>query len=182
MKQNLNNFNKEFDKILSIDPSGTGTTGIYFRNGEVEEFLQYQGKDWKEHYKFIQQLVRDYQPNILLFEDTNYIHKRTKDGLNLFRLLGAIECLEVKQIEKVNVLRVKELTKKMLVEAKHQNLNKMSVTYQIKDLDCKTQKLLSWVEYKVGRGKGWMYKNKRVSIHCLESYLVYWLSKISNNY
>ncbi|CAG8748253.1 4923_t:CDS:2, partial [Ambispora leptoticha] len=70
------------DKILSIDPSGTGT-------------------------------IQQYQPNILLYEDTNYIHKRTKDGLNLFRLLGAIECLEVERMERVNVLKVKELTKQL---------------------------------------------------------------------
>jgi len=32
-------------RILSIDPSGTGTTGIYFKNGKQEAFNSYQGKD-----------------------------------------------------------------------------------------------------------------------------------------
>ena len=90
---------------------------------------------------------------MVIFEDTNYIHKRTKDGLNLFRLLGAIECLEVEKIERVNVLEVKKLTKQLLAGIKK----------------------LENLTYEVGRGKGWMYKNKRVSIHCLEAYLVYWL-------
>jgi hypothetical protein len=89
----------------------------------------------------------------VLFEDTNYIHRKTKDGLSLFRLLGALEVLGVEKVERINVLKVKELTKKLL-----------KGTYQIKDL-----------EYKIGRGKGWMFKGKRVSIHQLESYLVYYL-------
>ncbi|CAG8760596.1 26290_t:CDS:2, partial [Racocetra persica] len=42
------------------------------------------------------------------------INKPTKDGLNLFRLLGAIECLEVQQVKSVNVLKVKEMTKRLL--------------------------------------------------------------------
>jgi len=49
----------------------------------------------------------------------------------LFRLLGALECLEVK-VNSVNVLRVKELTKKLL-----------KGTIKIENL-----------EYKKGRGKG----------------------------
>ena len=52
--------------------------------------------------------------NQVIYEDTNYIHKRTKDGLNLFRLLGALECLPIQQVKSVNVLKVKEMTKKLL--------------------------------------------------------------------
>jgi len=76
--------------------------------------------------------VKERGINSVIFEDTNYIHKRTKDGLNLFRLLGALECLPVQQINSVNVLRVKELTKKLL-----------KGTFQIAEL-----------EFKKGRGKG----------------------------
>jgi len=68
----------------------------------------------------------------VLFEDTNYIHKRTKDGLSLFRLLGALECLEVQKVTSINVLRVKELTKKLL--------NGIAK--------------IEGIEYKQGRGKG----------------------------
>jgi len=39
-----------------------------------------------------------------------------------------------------------------------------------------TEKLAE-LEYKQGRGKGWMFQGKRVSIHQLEAYLVYWLWK-----
>lgn len=33
------------------------------------------------------------------------------------------------------------------------------------------------LEYLPGRGKGWMFDKKRISIHCLEAYLVYLLWK-----
>ena len=77
-------------------------------------------------------LTKVFKLDILLYEDTNYIHKKTKDGLNLFRLLGALEVLEVEKVERVNVLAVKKLTKKLLAG-----------TYQIKE-----------IEYLPGRGKG----------------------------
>lgn len=139
------------DKILSIDPGGK--TGVYFRNGAKEEFIEIN-KQWKETYGEIKGLVKERQVQQVIFEDTNYIHKRTRDGLNLFRLLGGLECLEVERIERVNVLAVKKLTKQLLTGVKE----------------------LEGIEYLKGRGKGWMFKGKRVSIHCLEAYLVYWLA------
>ena len=139
------------NKILSLDPGGK--TGIYYRNGKEEEFLEIN-KIWKETYEDVRELVKEEKINQVIFEDTNYIHKRTKDGLNLFRLLGALECLEV-EVNSVNVLRIKELTKKLL-----------KGIVKIKE-----------IEYKKGRGKGWMFKGKRISIHQLEAYLVYLLGK-----
>ena len=138
------------DKIISLDPGGK--TGIYFRNGKEEQFIEIN-RPWKETYGEIKELVREKKANLVLFEDTNYIHKRTKDGLNLFRLLGALEVLEAQEIKSINVLAVKKLTKQLLAG-----------TYRIKE-----------IEYLLGRGKGWMYKGKRVSIHCLEAYLIWYL-------
>ena len=142
--------------LIAIDPGGT--TGIYFTNGKQEQFLEIN-QPWKETYKEIKELIKQKQTNLIIYEDTNYIHKKTKDGLNLFRLLGALECLPVEQIKSVNVLTVKKLTKQLLAGIK-----------QIKE-----------IEYKKGRGKGWMYKGKRISIHQLEAYLVYYLLKDKNN-
>jgi len=87
----------------------------------------------------------------LLFENTNFISNRTSDSLNLIRLLGAIECLNVNEVKSVNVLKVKEMSKQLFKGTK-----------TIKDL-----------QYLPGRGKGWMFKGKRVSIHCLEAFIVY---------
>lgn len=140
-------------KVLSIDPSGTGTSGIFFAYGEQKEFYQCQKREWKEHYWFIKSLVEEKKVELVVYEDTNYIHRKTKDGLSLFRLLGGIECLGVKRIESVNVLRVKDLGKKLL----------------------SGREKIEGISYEVGRGKGWMFQNKRISLHQLEAYLVYWL-------
>ena len=146
----LNIVDRMRNKVLTIDPGGK--TGIYYQNEKEEQFLEIN-QPWKETYKEIKELVKEKGIKQVIYEDTNYIHKKTKDGLNLFRLLGALEVLEVEKVSSVNVLKVKELTKQLL----------------------KGVKKLEGLEYKQGRGKGWMFKGERVSIHCLEAYLVYWL-------
>ena len=140
-------------RILAIDPSGTGTNGIFYTNGKEELFNQYKDIYWKNHYTFIASLVKLYKPDLLLFENSNYISNRSKDSLNLIRLLGSIEVLKVPSIESINVLKVKELSKALF-----------SGKAQIPKL-----------EYQPGRGKGWLWKGERISIHCLEAFLVYYL-------
>lgn len=143
-------------KVLAIDPSGTGITGLFFTDSNQKEFYQCQNKDWKDHYVYILNLIKEKQPNLILYEDTNYIHRKTKDGLSLFRLLGALECLSSLfklEINSVSVLRAKELTKKLLAGVEK----------------------LEGIDYQQGRGKGWLWKGQRVSIHQLEAYLVYYL-------
>ena len=121
------------ERILSIDPSGTGTTGLYFTNGKNQEFKEFKDIHWKNHYDFIVSSIKLYLPDLLLFENTNYISNRTSDSLNLIRLLGALECLEqVKEVKSVSVLKVKELSKQLF-----------KGIVKIKDL-----------EYLPGRGKG----------------------------
>ena len=143
----------EDNRILAIDPSGTGTTGIYFKNGIQEEFQQFQSKEWKEHYLNISQLVKIYQPNILLYENTNFISLRGKDMTSLLKLLGSLEVMEIEKVKNIPVDQVKRMVKQLLRgEVKLDNL-----------------------EYKQGRGKGWMYKNQRISIHQLEAFIVYYL-------
>jgi len=142
------------NRILALDPSGTGTTGIYFKNDSQEEFKEYKEKDWKKHYHFISELVKVYQPNILLFESSNFVRIRGKDMTSLFKLLGALEVLAIERIKSIPVDQVKRLAKELFKGVR-----------KIKNL-----------EYLPGRGKGWMYKGKRVSIHQLESFLVYQLS------
>ena len=120
------------DRVLAIDPSGTGTTGIYFKNGEKEEFKEIKEKDWLKHYHFISSLVKVYKPSILLFESSNFIRIRGKDMTSLFKLLGALEVLPIPQIQSVPVHQVKELTKQLLHGIKR----------------------LEGLEYQQGRGKG----------------------------
>lgn len=145
-------------KILSLDPSGTGTTGICLINGSKITFQQYQSPEWKHHYAFIQALTKDYQPNILLYETTNFIRIRGKDMTSLFKLLGVLEVLPVKKVESILVNQVKDLKAKLLKE-----------TRQIKDLT-----------YHLGRGNGWFYQAQKISVHQLDAFLVYWLWKEKN--
>lgn len=140
-------------RIIAIDPSGTGTTGICLIDNKTIEFKEYKDIYWKKHYDFIVSLVKLYQPNLLLFENTNFISNRNKDSLNLIRLLGAIECLAVKKVNSVNVLKVKEMSK-----------NLFRGVIKIDNL-----------QYLPGRGKGWIWKGKRISIHCLEAFIVWYL-------
>jgi len=72
---------------------------------------------------------------------------------SLFKLLGGLESLG--HSEAIPVNQVKELKRKLL----------------------KKQISIPNLTYSVGRGKGWSFKGERISIHCLEAYLVFWLWK-----
>lgn len=144
------------NRIIAIDPSGTGTTGICLINNQTIEFKEFKDIHWRNHYSFIVSLVKLYNPNLLLFENTNFINNRNKDSLNLIRLLGAIECLALKQVQSINVLKVKELAKLLF----------------------KGIVKIAGLEYLPGRGKGWLWKGNRISIHQLEAYLVWYLWNI----
>jgi len=141
------------NKILAIDPSGTGTSGICLISDKTIEFKEIKDIYWKNHYNFIVANIKLYNPSLLLFENTNFISNRTSDSLNLIRLLGAIECLAIKEVKSINVVKVKQLSKQLF-----------KGVVKIENL-----------EYLPGRGKGWMFNGKRVSIHCLEAFIVYWL-------
>ncbi|CAI2202051.1 15793_t:CDS:2, partial [Funneliformis geosporum] len=64
-------------KILSLDPSGTGTTGICLINGSKITFKEF------------------------------------KNMTGLLKLLGALECLPLDQIESLPVHQVKELSQQL---------------------------------------------------------------------
>jgi len=107
-----------------------------------------------------------YKPSPWPFEKVHeFIGRiRGKDMTSLFKLLGALEVLPIQQIKSVPVNQVKELTKQLLHGIKR----------------------LEGLEYQKGRGKGWMFKGSKISLHQLEAYLIYWLwSRLSinvNNY
>ncbi|KLL03877.1 MAG: hypothetical protein MRECE_7c005 [Mycoplasmataceae bacterium CE_OT135] len=142
-------------RILSIDPSGTGTTGVYFQNGRQEAFSQCQGKDWQKHYHFIVSLIKLYQPNLLLYESTNYVSLRGKDMTSLFKLLGALAVLPVEQVKSVPVNQVKDLKGKLL----------------------KGTKTITGLQFAKGRGQGWTLNKQKISVHELDAFLVYWLGR-----
>ena len=99
-------------RILALDPSGTGTTGIFLKNGNYEKFQEFTNSEWKEHWNHITDLLKDFQPKVVLYESTNYIHSRGKDMTSLFKLLGGLESLG--HSEAVPVNQVKGLKQKLL--------------------------------------------------------------------
>ena len=144
-------------KILSIDLSGTGTTGICLINGAKITFQQFQHKDWSEHLTHLTSLILTFAPTLLLYETTNYINSRGKDMTSLFKLMGALESLPCKKAS-VLVNQVKDLKKQLF----------------------KGTKQIPHLTFKKGRGKGWMFKGKRISLHELDAFLVYFLWKEKN--
>ena len=145
-------------RILALDPSGTGTTGIFLKLAQKEEFRAFTFADWEQHLQFLVALVGRFKPSLVLYESTNYINSRGKDMTSLLKLIGGIESLSnhfALKVEKVPVNQVKELKRKLF----------------------KGQVSIPGLSYASGRGKGWSYAGERISVHCLEAYLVYWLWK-----
>ena len=141
---------EQMSKILALDPSGTGTTGVCLINKQIT-FQEFQSKDWKEHVGFIKVLVEKEKPDLLLYENTNYLHQRQHSGtVNLLKLIGAIESLPVKT-ESILVSQVKDLKSKVF----------------------KNQSQISGLEFKYGQG--WFYENQKISLHQLDAFLVCWL-------
>jgi hypothetical protein len=106
--------------------------------------------------------VEGYKPNLLLFENSNYVSLRGKDMTYLWKLLGAIEVLpydfpiEIQTIP-IPVDQVKRLRSKLL----------------------KGEQQIDGLEYLPG--KGWHYQEQKISTHGLDAHLVYWLWKDKQN-
>ena len=149
-------------RVLSIDPSGTGTSGMVFMEGEQTKFASFQSKDWKEHLAFLVEQVKTLQPQTILYEHTHYINLRGKDMTSLFKLFGGIESLVyfgIKEIKAVPVNQVKTLKDKLF-----------KGTQQIPGL-----------EFAKGRGKGWSLNQQKLNLHELDAWLVYWLGRGNDN-
>lgn len=142
-------------RILSLDPSGTGTTGACLINQQIT-LQEFKSSAWKEHLTYIKGLVETYQPNLLLYETTNYINSKGKDMTGLLKLIGAIESLPVQRIESVLVHQVKDLKNKVF----------------------KNQVQIPPLTFKFGAG--WFYEQQKISLHQLDAFLVYWLWKERN--
>ena len=126
-------------------------------------FISHHDQEWKKHWQFIYGLVKQWHPDILLFENTNFIRLRGKDMTSLLKLLGTVETLSlpcsVLRIETILVDQVKRLRSKLL----------------------KGEQTIAGLEYQPG--KGWHHNGQKISVHQLDAYLVYWLwqAKQQNN-
>lgn len=153
-----------FKKILAIDPSGTGTTGIFLKFGEQFKFLNFKSKNWKEHFNWIIEVVKFYQPNVIVYEINNYVGSvnRGRDIINLLKLFGAIETLAYYFAD----VKVYSIPAKKTQHLKEQIKSKT--------------KVISGVDYR--RGMGWTYDSNKIIIHELDAFFTYWIWKSKNYY
>ena len=117
-------------RILSIDPSGTGTTGICLMENDQVIFQEFTNPNWQAHWQTLIGLMEKFQPKLVLYESTNYIHSRGKDMTSLFKLLGGLESLG--HSEAIPVNQVKGLKQKLF----------------------QGKALIAGITYSPGRGKG----------------------------
>jgi hypothetical protein len=117
-------------RILALDPSGTGTTGICLIENDQVSLQEFTNPNWQAHWQILIRLMEEFKPKIVLYETTNYIHSRGKDMTSLFKLLGGLESLG--HSEAIPVHQVKGLKQKLL----------------------KGTKSIPNLAYSVGRGKG----------------------------
>ena len=139
-------------RILALDPSGTGTTGICLIKTSIV-FQEFKSANWKEQAEYIAKIVKEWKPTVVLYENTNYINSKGKDMTGLLKLIGAIESLPVQRIENILVSQVKDLKGKLF----------------------KGVKKIPHLTFKLGQG--WFYSKKRISLHELDAFLVYQLWK-----
>ena len=149
-------------KCLCIDPSGTGTTGVFFfQVGKKSKYIlsEYKSKKWEEHLSFIIEIVETLKPDIIIYENTTYIYGRQHQGtVGLYKLIGGLVTLKyifnfVQKIDSIAVNQIKPFKDKLF-----------SGREKIEGLTCK-----------VGRGKGWRYKRQKISLHQLDAIIVYHL-------
>jgi len=81
-------------------------------------------------------------------------------------LLGALECLATKWLNVINPDYSKEFAVHSINVTRVKEMSKLLLSGRIK---------ITNLEYKKGRGKGWMWKGSRISIHQLEAFIVYYL-------
>lgn len=145
-------------KYLSIDPSGSGTTGIFFYNSETNEelFANFKSKIWKEHFLFIRNFCEKNNVDYIIYETTNFIKVRGYDLTSLFKIFGIIESL-------IYLLPIKKCETVLVREVK--------LSY--KKLKAKTL-IIDKLNYKAGRGGGWFRNGKKMEIHELDAFLTFY--------
>ena len=146
-------------KYLAVDPSGFGTTGLFLYDSDnrKEIFSKFQSKEWIEHFQFIKNFCEEHKVNVLICEFTSFIKFLKKDLLSFHKLIGSIETLpcflsDLNEVKKVYVKEVKALYRKVL------------------DKEISISSLI----FKNGRGGGWFRKNKKISLHELDAFLIFY--------
>ena len=52
-------------RILALDPSGTGTTGIALIENDQVTFKEFTSPEWKEHWQTLIGLMEEFKPKVV---------------------------------------------------------------------------------------------------------------------
>ncbi|HXN54597.1 MAG TPA: hypothetical protein VN854_01365 [Mycoplasmatales bacterium] len=147
-------------KILSIDPSGSGTTALYFLNEDNNEemFRSFNSKHWKDHFLYIKKFCEEEKIDFIIYETTNFIKVKNKDLTSLFKLFGTIETIPytsktVKNCETIFVREVKMLQKKIKEGLPESKIN---------------------LKFIPGRGGGWFRNKQKINIHEADAFIIFY--------
>lgn len=146
--------------VMTIDPSGKGTTGICLVvNDNTILFQEYKNQNWFEHFNFLVELIKKEQPTTIVYENTTYLYGRPHQGtVNLYKLIGAIGAFPllfpfIRLLTSLAANQIKIFKKKLFLGV-----------FQIEGLT-----------YQPGRSHGWYYQKTKISIHQLDSLIIYHL-------
>lgn len=139
------------NSILTLDPSGTSKTGyFYFQNWNTYEIGLIEGKNYLEHAKKIEILLKNKTANILVWE-TSYFWKTSKaqkDLQELVYLNGVLGYLAAKYGLKTQTI----LNHSVLEVSKSQTINGL-----------------------VKSNGNYTFKDKAISIHERDAIIVFWI-------
>lgn len=143
-------------KYLSIDPSGSGTTGVFFWNSKTNEefFTTFKSKSWKDHFVFLLKICEEKKANFIVYETTNFIKIRGSDLTSLFKIFGIIESIPyiIKRVRYCETIFVREV--KLLQKKVKENSSEMKNLF-----------------FKPGRGGGWFRNENKISTHEVDAFL-----------
>jgi len=80
--------------IITIDPSGTSTTGIFcFWNWDKYEIISFSHEKWTKHVDFLVGLIDKHQPEYIAYENSNFLKGAVMNHhfRNLLKVVAGIE-------------------------------------------------------------------------------------------
>lgn len=165
--------------LLSIDPSGTGTTSIFNINDNNFELIK--SENWLHHFYQIQQKIlwikKDKINPIIYFETVKSAYNnQNKDLVPLLKLCGALESYCI--IKNIHYKTVTSDQVKRYVRwfDKIKGLSEKELTY------VRNIKMINFCN-KTGLNKDknkWFYNNEKINAHQRDSVLIYWIGKNNN--
>lgn len=79
---------------ISIDPGATNITGYFcFWTWNKWKFHSFQDIEWEKHIDFLNKLIEDYKPELIIYENSNYLKRAVvnKHFRNLLKSVAGIE-------------------------------------------------------------------------------------------